>query len=388
MENSLPNHRSEESTRRNLLHRAADLLPRDDWLVVGWILAIRFLLFVLGATNFRVLENKPVPTVSAVLGLFNRWDADQYLRLAQFGYTPTSVWKAWLYPLYPWCVRFAAWIVGNYLVSALLVSLIALLLGALLLRRLVEMDFGREIALRTVWFFLIFPTAYFLHAPYTESLFLALAIACILAARKQRWWLSGVLGALCWMTRPTGIVLLPALAVEAAHQFWTTRRWNWRWLWIAVVPFGFGVYLLLNWKISGSPFAFLAARKGLFSMSGSWPWVAMRGSLGIWREWAPNKAEMNGAQEFYFAALTLICTVAAWIKLRPSYAVWMTGNWLLVVSVTFLLSMPRYALTMFPMFILFALVGSNRFWNGVLTIWSLAFFALFASYFTHGWWAF
>jgi hypothetical protein len=154
------------------------------------------------------------------------------------------------------------------------------------------------------------------------------------------------------------------------------------------VPFGFGVYLLLNWKVSGNPFAFLGSRKPLFNLSASWPWVAIRGSIGIFREWNPSRAEMNGAQEFYFAILTLICTVVAWIKLRPLYAVWMTGNWLLFVSVTFLISMPRYALTMFPMFTVFALVASNRFWNGVLTIWSLAFFALFASYFTHGWWAF
>ena len=33
---------------------------------------------------------------------------------------------------------------------------------------------------------------------------------------------------------------------------------------------------------------------------------------------------------------------------------WMTGDWLLVTSVTFVESMPRYSLTMFPIFMLFA----------------------------------
>jgi len=50
--------------------------------------------------------------------------------------------------------------------------------------------------------------------------------------------------------------------------------------------------------------------------------------------------------------------------------------------------MPRYTLTMFPIFILFGLLGRNRFWTGVLTVWSLLLFALFALLFTGGEWAF
>ena len=49
---------------------------------------------------------------------------------------------------------------------------------------------------------------------------------------------------------------------------------------------------------------------------------------------------------------------------------------------------PRYTLTMFPIFILFGLLSQNRFWAGVLTVWSLLFFALFAVLFARGEWAF
>jgi len=52
--------------------------------------------------------------------------------------------------------------------------------------------------------------------------------------------------------------------------------------------------------------------------------------------------------------------------------------------VNFLQSMPRYTLTMFPIFILFALLGRNRFWYAVITVWSLLFFALFAVLFARG----
>ena len=199
--------------------------------------------------------------------------------------------------------------------------------------------------------------------------------------------MAGLFGALCWMTRPTGIVLLPTLAIEAAHRFWETRRWQWQWLWIALVPVGFCVYLLLNLKIAGDAFAFLPMRRQLFYLSGAWPWVGMGAA---WRNQlqAPSSALMVGTHEFFFACLGLFCAIISWIKLRPIYAVWITGSWLLVTSATFLVSEPRYALTLFPIFMLAGLAGRNRFCYGTMTAASLLFLALFAGLFVRGWWAF
>jgi Mannosyltransferase (PIG-V) len=379
---------TQSSTAKSWSVRVASILSRDDWLVIGWVLAISVLLFIFGTKAYQILANKRIVGFEGWLELWSRWDADQYLRLAKFGYTSDSIWKAWLYPLYPWCIRFVAWIAGNYVVSALIVSETALFFAAVLLRRLVSIDFASDVALRSVWFLLIFPTAYFLHVCYTESLFLALVIGSVLAARRGRWWLAGLLGALSWMTRANGIILLPTLAVEAAHQFWTTRRWNWRWLWIGIVPAGFAVYLMINWKVSGAPFAFLQSRKALFTVSASWPWTGLQGTIGVLQHWKPTDSEIIGAQELYFIILGFICAVAAWCKLRPTYAMWITGNWLLVTSASWLLSMPRYTLVMFPIFILFALVARNRLFYLLITIWSLLFLALFESLFVWGHWAF
>ena len=376
-----------KSTILQEIKRSIASLPKEDWLVVGWVLAIKFLLFAFGAIAFRVLEDKPLPATGGWLQIWNQWDAIHYQQLAQFGYKSSGALKAWLYPLFPWCTRWVAWLIGNYLVGALIVSGFASIAAVLLLRRIVQLDYSADVARRAVWFFLIFPTAYFLHIGYTESLFLALAFGSIMAARLERWLVAGLLGALCWMTRPTGIILLPTLTVEAAHQYIATKRWQWRSLWIAIVPIGFGVYLLLNWTVTGDPFAFLKMRKALFVMSPSWPWMGIREAIGNLRR-APNQAEMVGAQELYFAILGFVCMVASWIKLRPVYAMWITGNWFLFTSVTFIESMPRYSLTMFPIFMLFALLTKNRFWNAVITVWSLLFLALFTSLFARGWWAF
>jgi hypothetical protein len=377
----------QSSTAKSWSVRVASILSGDDWLVVGWVLSIKILLFVFAAKSFRILENKPLPGRSGWLDIWNRWDSLHYLQVAQFGYNASSVMKAWFYPLFPWSTRLVAYVVGNYLLSAFVVSGCASVAAAILLRRIVQFDHDASTSRWAVWFFLIFPTAYYLHIGYTESLFLALALGSILAALLERWWLAGVLGALCWMTRANGIILLPTLAIEAVHQWVVSKRWNWRWLWIAIVPAGFAVYLLVNWKVTGDPFAFLRMRKGLFAMESSWPWVGIRNAIGNLRS-TPNYAEIVGAQELYFVALGFVCMIISWIKLRPVHAMWITGNWFLVTSVTFIESVPRYTLTMYPVFILFALLARNRLWTAVITVYSLLFLALFSSVFVRGWWVF
>ena len=371
---------------RQAIRRIGDFLPSEDWIVIGWVIAIKTLLFVIGVKSYPMLWDKYAPTPNRWFEPWDQWDFGYYQKIAEFGYEARDGSLAF-YPLFPYLLRLVAYISGSYLAAGLIVSGIASVAAAVLLRRLVQLDYDSAVALRSVWFFLIFPTAYFLHVGYSESLFLALALASVLAARVDRWGLAGLLGAFCWLTRAPGAVLVPTLTVEAAQKYSTNRRWNPRWLWIALVPAGFAVYLLLNWRVTGNALAFLQARKESFEQSFALP------SAGIWKMIraqypTPNEAEMVGVQELAFLVLGLICTIISWIKLRPMYAVWMTGNWILFASVNYFRSIPRYTLTMFPIFILFGLLSQNRFWAGVLTVSSLLFFALFAVLFARGEWAF
>ena len=371
-----------------MFSRLASWLPDDDWLVIGWAFAIKLLLIALGAASYQAFEKEDIPFGRPWLEIWNQWDAVHFLRLAEFGYSVSDEFKAWFYPFYPLCVRFFSYLTaGDYLIASFLVSAVALLFVVVLLRRLAVLEWDETIARRSLYFFLIFPTAYVLHIGYTESLFLALAIGCIFAARKEVWWLAGILGAFAWMTRANGIILMPTLAVEAGHQLFVTKRWRGQWLWIAIVPGGFAVYLFLNWRISADPFAFLKMRKELFHMSFSWPWVGITDAFRNVRR-RPDQGEIVGTQEAFFTVLALICTIVSWFKLRPVYAMWITGNWILLAFVTFIESMPRYALTMFPIFFLFAFVGANRFLATLITIWSLLLLALFSGLFVRGWWVF
>jgi len=366
-------------------NRFQKFLRNLDWNVIGMILLIKLLLFLFAAHSFPILEGNNPGGLTGSLEIWNRWDSLNYLKLAQFGYSdgPLLVF----YPLFPWLTRMVSFVTGNYLVSAILISTIASLAVGLLLKKLILLDHSEETAHRAVWFLFIFPTSYFLHIGYTESLFLTLALGSFLAARRKRWWLAGLLGALACMTRGSGLVLLPALAVEAIEEFRTTDRWNWRWLWIPAALLGFGCYLLINRQVGGNALAFISARSKYFYISSTWPWIGISEAFGAFQR-APGEAELLGTQELLFMAIGAICAFASFSLLRLSYAVWIAGNWLLITSVTFIASVPRYTLVMFPIFILFAKLAKRPLWNVIITVWSLLNLALFAAQFVRWRWAF
>lgn len=364
-------------------------LRRHEWQIISIVISIKALLFLFAGQSYQVLQNQRVDGLRGWLEIWNRWDAVNYQKIAESGYSATGQMRPLLvfYPLYPWTVRLLTFVTRDYMFSAFIVSTLASLVTAILLLRLVELDYSRELAQRAVWFLFIFPTSYFLHIGYTESLFLMLALSCVYAARKQRWFLAAVFGGLTCLTRANGLVLGPVLVMEAAYQYWNTRRWQWQWLYIPLLALGFGGYLLLNRQVTGDAFAFTSLMQQFFNKSLSSPITGIDNALGSLSR-TPSEAEMIGMQEVFFIALGLVCTVVSWIKLRPAYSIWMTGNWLLFVSVSFVLSVPRYTLTMFPIFILFAMLASRRVWFAVITIWSLLYLSFFASMFAWGRWAF
>ncbi len=143
---------------------------------------------------------------------FARWDSYWYLTIARYGYAHMRERMAF-YPLYPALIHAFGLITRSDLVAGVLISLAALAVALVLLHRLVSLDFGEEIATTTVLLVAFCPVSFFLSAVYTESLFLALSIGSIYAARRERWLLCGVLGFLAATSRNGGIALILPTAI-------------------------------------------------------------------------------------------------------------------------------------------------------------------------------
>ncbi len=358
--------------------------------IIALVLLIKFLIFVFGLCSYQLLNDKSLTSSYWIFGVWNRWDAEHYLSIAQFGYTAVGErrFDIAFFPLYPALISVFIFLTGNEVLSGFLVSGIASVALGVLFYYLVKLDYDEDTAMSSVWLLFIFPTSYFLHIPYTESLFLALIVGSFLFARKGNWLLAGILGFLACATRINGLVLCLALPFEILIVWRATRRFDWRWLWLGLIPLGFVAYLLLNYFVTGNAFAFLGVQREHWGKYLDFPWKSIWKQILYVRIQQNPISQMFGLMELLFIGIGFLSIVIGWRYLRGSYRVWLVANWLLFVSTSWLLSVPRYTLTMFPIFILFALVSKNWLAKTFITAWSILFLALFIISFVQGRWGF
>ncbi|MGB2691482.1 MAG: glycosyltransferase family 39 protein, partial [Thermodesulfobacteriota bacterium] len=338
-----------------------------------------------------VLNRESIP--ETFISIWNVWDTQHYLNIAKEGYSSSTVGERHLliafFPLFPLLTKLFSFVFQNYLLSALIISNIAYGLAVFYLYKLVRLDFERDDALRTAIYFSIFPTAYFLHAAYTESLFLALTIASFYYARNGKWALCGVIGMLAAMTRITGILLLPVLLIEYLHQK-EFKKENVRTdiLWIFVIGFGLLIYLIINYVTYGDPLKFLEIQSGHWGMHLSPPTTGFLNSWNVSNWGEPNHQIHGGWVQIIFGLLGLVLTIYAFFRIRLSYSLYALVTWLIVTSTSLMISVPRFILTIFPIFIVLAIFGRKKWANYAIIFISLMLYSLFLSQFVLFRWAF
>ena len=326
----------------------------------------------------------------SLLEIWAKWDTDHYLKIAEKGYGSSANNQIAFFPLYPYLIKALTLVLRNYMLSALIISNLAYAVAAYFLYELVKLDYQKEDAFRTVIYFSVFPTAYFLHAAYTESLFLALSIGSFYFARKRSWPLAGVLGMLAAATRITGILLLPVLMIEyLAQKEYRLREIKIDIIWILIIGLGLVSYLILNYTVSGDPFYFLEVQQESWARKIALPYEGFQNTLsGSLPSRGPSGALAGDWAEIMFGVLGLAGVVYSFFRLRLSYSLYILLTWLLVTSSVIWLSIPRFTLTMFPLIILLALFGRRRGVNFMIIFLSLICYALYLSEFVRFRWAF
>ena len=96
-----------------------------------------------------------------VFGVFGRWDAGWFVRIATHGYDTKQ--SAAFFPLYPLVVRGLAFVVRSHLAAGVLVSLASAAGAAILLYRLAR---SRDAVLLLA----LYPIAYVFTAAYSDAL--------------------------------------------------------------------------------------------------------------------------------------------------------------------------------------------------------------------------
>ncbi|MBI2596786.1 hypothetical protein HYW41_01395 [Candidatus Daviesbacteria bacterium] len=166
-----------------------------------WYLII--LLFQIFLQPFYKLTDEPLTLYQRLyLSWVIYWDGGHYVTIAQKGYQfPQQAF----FPLWPLFIKIFSFIFGFYNASFILTiifGLTAFILFYLLAKKLVG-----DLSKYALILFAVFPSTMFLHAGYTEGLFLTLTLLSFLFVEQKRFLLSSLVSLLCSMTKIIGITL-------------------------------------------------------------------------------------------------------------------------------------------------------------------------------------
>jgi hypothetical protein len=314
------------------------------------------------APDYRHYDSERLHELGRGIDVWARWDSDWYLRVAHGGYDGAPSSTPAFFPLYPGLVALLGrLLLGNFVLAGVLISLAAGAAAFVLLHRVALERLGPAGARRTVLYLALFPTALFLQAVYSESLYLALVLAAFVLAERGRFLGAGVVTGLAMLTRPVGIALLPALAVLA----WRAEDRRRELLRLAVsLPIAAAYPILLAiW--AQEPFGFLRAQDGIWQRELSW-----LGPLGgVWHGITILFAGRSlhdtviNLSQLGYTVLFVALAVVVWRRFGAAYGLFTAAS--LAIPLSFpserwpLLSMSRFGLVIFPLALALATLGER-----------------------------
>ncbi len=395
---------------------AGDVLTLPDWSWQAWASALwyrmmsdpaiafalsifmthRLLLFALGACLAPLAPIEPPLGLSLLrdvdphqwgfgfflLGPWQRWDTNWYLHISMFGYSAGDG-STNFPPLYPLMVGLLGRVLlEQYMLAAMLISNLAYIFVLVYLYRLSVRLFNVEAARRSVLFMATFPTAFFLASGYTESLYLALVLAAFYYAEERRWWLVAILSALASFTRLQGFVLV----IPLGYLYMQQLGWNWRkigrdGILLALSPGSLGLYLVYVYGILRD-YNFNDHLQEIWHIRFVMPWTAFFSGLFGFFDYNQSRNLAYNALDFILLIVFIaMCIVWFQKKLPVAYLIYSVLS--LAVFLTrqgvegfFWMSMNRYLLSIFPVFMLAGQIGPRfliKFGSAVQAVWAVLF---------------
>ena len=338
---------------------------RTLWGNAGWVLFLfavsRLFIVALVFYSRHIVERGPYVLISgqnehggSLLDIMTQWDGVWYRMIAHHGYhAPMPALAPAFFPVYPLIIRVVAFVVRDVQVASLLVSNGCLIAAALLLVRLLRLDYDEAVCRRAITFLMFNPVSFFLSAAYSESTFLLLSIGALLAARRNKWLLASVCGGCLTATRAPGLIIGAPLLTEYALQ-WRERGVALRQFvqpklfWLALVPCGLALYLFYFYIQRGDFFLPMHAQAGGWKKTLTWPWQTFLHPDNFSPSHIPLYQAIVG-----FALVVIV--VGFFVKLRPTYLVYVVVALLFYLAWGSLEGLPRYVSILFPLHLVLAL---------------------------------
>lgn len=308
------------------------------------------------------------------------WDSFWYLKVAQEGYEyiPGKLSSIAFFPLYPGLI----WLVASLplmtpSLSGWVISTIILGVGLVFLYKLVR-DFHPLIdPVQPIILLLIFPTAFFLNSVYTEALFLTLSIACFYYLFKKQFFISAIILTLASLCRLNGLFLLVPFVYEYFKTYGIKKSLNINIFSLAVAPLGIVGFVLYQYLRFGEPLAMVRAQM-------EWGRRFVFNTEHFRLDSLPAYA--NLATDLLFFALAVIAGILLVKYIKTSYGLYVLTTALVAAASGTLMSVGRFALILFPLFILVASV-KNKYFVFVWQLVSILLLAIYTTLFVNNYWA-
>lgn len=291
------------------------------------------------------------------LDIWGQWDTGWYLDIAKNGYAAEALYQNLcnyaFFPFYPTLIRILSALIGNHYYAGLIISNTALLVAAIMLYKLVELDHDREVAFNSVKYLFIWPTSFILSGVLTEALFLMLVIGCFYYARKGAWLKTGIAGFFLSLTRVNGIcVSVPLLYEYMKGKNFRLKGIRMDILALALLPLGLLLFCVYNYYLTGDYLAFVHIQSAWGRHFNNPIKTLVNGMFA-------SVAKPNNMIAAWFTVFTLASLTIFYRKIPFSYLLFCLLS-LFLPLLTGLMSMPRFTVVLFPIFILFAQLGKDR----------------------------
>jgi hypothetical protein len=348
------------------------LVSRGPLLFLATIfVASRAFFLAVGAVGHAYLV-QAVPAGSPLqppgfLNYWAHWDGAWYAAIATRGYYDAA--SPAFFPAYPGAVAGLNFLPGGPSLWGVVVSTVAFGAAIFFLYGLAEHLFDRATARATAIAFAFFPTAFFFNAVYTEALFVALAAGSVWALRVRRnVFVALLLAYFATATRSIGVLLLVPLAYELIAR--QRRRVAEAVPALVLAAGGFIAWMVYLWRRYGSPLYFQDAEKKIWGRHVVAPWHTLARGWneavdGVGYAFRPTRVfstasalppfKVAGVADLLALVLAVVLLVVAWRMLPVE--LWAYSLLVLLPPVLepspvmALMSMPRYVLAAFPLFI-------------------------------------
>ena len=348
---------------------STEMTKKDYQKIFWWLLLTTALVYAAGVIAVIVKTNYTLSLHDAFLYAFQKSDALHYIEVAKYGYTAIGETRYFIvfFPLFPLLVRiFAVFTFGHYILASVILNFVLMYVALIAIFKIGIMDFTRDIVWYGIGLMLLYPLAFFFHNAYSEPLFLMTSALSLYYTRRDKYALAGLMGFFCALSRASGVLCAVPLVARSFIRAWENKKFHpVQWLknaaWSVVTLLGTGSYFLLNYVVTGDPTMFLTIQNDhWYNHFALFPNAVQTVTERMITNIYPHHAAMWISQ-FIALFLFLILLILGARKLSTELSFYNCAFYLMMISQSWLLSGPRYLMTMFPAFFVLSLVLKTRF---------------------------